>query len=311
MLQQKAATKQKENRSKQSTRQHEREAISSMMESMKLNESFNIKEQSFSKTTEEAKATAEKLQAESKNWTKVIDKKDHKKKITPEHAIKANEVLTLEEKPKGEFVILNKQLSEKTFEKAKTPDKDIAQSHHDNESFTPGKVFNINLAEFTSSREKLSQKQRKRLSSDSWRSPPTSTVIVEEITKPMAVPTQPNAWGVIPQSPTSPLMTYSKTPPTGSAADATSFANMIRASPTKVAHEQPTSSFSTILAEEKKQREYFERMRTKSLVLTQIEETAIAELRAFYNVDNVADEVITIERKSIPRTMNFAVWQRN
>lgn len=72
------------------------------------------------------------------------------------------------------------------------------------------------------------------------------------------------------------------------------------------------NSFTNILKDERKQKEYYNKMRTKSLLLTQIEETAIDELKKFYNVENVCDEHIEIERKSnITPTVNFAKWKHN
>uniref|UniRef100_A0AAG5DB42 BTB domain-containing protein n=1 Tax=Anopheles atroparvus TaxID=41427 RepID=A0AAG5DB42_ANOAO len=70
--------------------------------------------------------------------------------------------------------------------------------------------------------------------------------------------------------------------------------------------------FNEILADERRQKQYYERVKSKSLVLTQIEERAIEELRAFYNVEQVFDESITIERYRPPQLddgLNFAVWQ--
>ncbi|GBP96547.1 Inhibitor of Bruton tyrosine kinase [Eumeta japonica] len=129
--------------------------------------------------------------------------------------------------------------------------------------------------------------------------------------------TTPNAWGTTTQSPVK-IMEFDaiNSPPTGSSTDPCSFANMIKSAAKPATSLAATTanannSFSQILAEEKRQREYYERIKHKSLALTQIEEQAIADLKEFYNVQNVADEVITIQRKCAQPTINFAVWQRN
>lgn len=73
--------------------------------------------------------------------------------------------------------------------------------------------------------------------------------------------------------------------------------------------EDLSKSFTKILKDEKKERDYYEKLKTKSLVLTQIEETAIDELKKFYNIENVHDENIFVGRKlQVKPTMNFTVW---
>uniref|UniRef100_A0A0A1XIP7 Inhibitor of Bruton tyrosine kinase n=1 Tax=Zeugodacus cucurbitae TaxID=28588 RepID=A0A0A1XIP7_ZEUCU len=293
-------------------RQYELEAISSMLETINVNEK-NLKVVQESKATKEASEAAEKLQAEARTWMKVADKKEQKKRQPVDHAPKVNELLKADDTPKVEYVSLTKTNGESTASVAtnnilKTPEKSLAEEHT---AVTPNKGYSLNLADFTTppSREKLSQKQRKRLSSESttsWRASATPN------SKPVNVPAPPpNAWGVVTQASPS---AYSVSSTTGSIADPSSFANMMRGGASTVSSSSPgnaDNSFSRILADERKQRDNYERLRNKSLALTQIEEQAIAELREFYNVDNVTDEQITIERKSLPTTMNFAVWQRH
>lgn len=304
------STKQKSKESKNNInakRQYELEAISTMLETINVNEkNFKVAQETQSKVTKEASEVAEKLQAEARTWMKVTDKKDQKKRQLADHSHKVNDILKKEDTPKVEYVPLTKVSGESTV--SKTSEKFLAQELP---KVTPKKGYSLNLAEFTTppSREKLSQKQRKRLSSEpttSWRASATPD------SKPVNVSVLPqNAWGVVTQASPS---AYSVSPPTGSIADPSSFANMMRGGVSTVSNSNPSNvdnSFSRILADERKQRDYYERMRNKSLALTQIEELAIAELREFYNVDNVTDEEITIERKSLPTTMNFAVWQRH
>lgn len=304
-------TKAKENKIKLSAKQYEKEAISSMMETLNLAEnSEKIRRYSDkSKVVKEAEEISNKLQNEAESWMKVVDKKEHKKKVSLEQAVLANEVIKQEEPPSPNYVSLNKMSDSIAAYKTKTPEKDSEELPT---TSSASKLYNINLADLTTSpREKLSQKQRKRLTSESsnavnsWRAAP----LVES--KPVAVPQTPNAWGMAPQYPSSiPDFDALYSPPTGSLADPSSFANFMRSN-SAATSANTNNSFSQILAEEKRQKEYYERNKHKSLALTQIEEQAIVELREFYNADNITDEIITIQRKPILSTKNFAIWHRN
>ena len=55
-------------------------------------------------------------------------------------------------------------------------------------------------------------------------------------------------------------------------------------------------SFQEILREENEQSQNLTRARSKPFNVTQLEESAIQELKTFYNVDSVFDEFITVER---------------
>lgn len=68
-------------------------------------------------------------------------------------------------------------------------------------------------------------------------------------------------------------------------------------------------NFSSIVRDERKDKSIYEKTKTKSLVLTQIEEKAIAELSEFYNIDNIHDESITISRKVQKASQNLSQWQ--
>ena len=69
--------------------------------------------------------------------------------------------------------------------------------------------------------------------------------------------------------------------------------------------------FSLILKDDKKDKEMFQKSKSKSLILTQIEEKAILDLSVFYNIDNIFDEKIKIGRKqNHVATSNFSLWHR-
>ncbi|XP_001360463.3 inhibitor of Bruton tyrosine kinase [Drosophila pseudoobscura] len=283
-----AKHKQKDLRRQDARHYYEQQAISSMMRSLSVSESAS--------GPEATTGPQESTRSEGKNWSRVVDKKEQKRKLA-DTALKVNNTLKLEEPPRPELEVI-----ERAPMKEQTPPPTSPAE----ETSTPlSKSYNLDLSSLTPQSQKLSQKQRKRLSSESksWRSP----LVEQEPTTPVAVP---NAWGLPPATPSS--SSFSDSPATGSISDPTSFANMMRGQ--AAAATTPTEkgqSFSRILADERRQRESFERMRNKSLAHTQIEETAIAELREFYNVDNTDDETITIERKSRPTDINFSTWLKH
>lgn len=246
----------KENKVKESnTRQHEKHAIMSMRE-LNLKDERKINDDNYLK--KEIQKADGILHAEVKSWVTINDKKEIKKK-TP---IKTNEIMNNESKPSESF---------KTLEPKKLVESEPSTSH-----------AAMSLGDFGLHKgQKLSQKQRRRISSTS------KVEILETPTKSIPSPTVTSPWGVVSPNEPSPIQTRQRKASTD-------------------------CSFMEILENEKKQKEYFDRMTSKSLHLTQIEEVAIGELSQFYNVDNIADEVITIQRKPMPTTnMNFAVWQKN
>ncbi|KAB0803203.1 hypothetical protein PPYR_00173 [Photinus pyralis] len=110
---------------------------------------------------------------------------------------------------------------------------------------------------------KLSQKQRKRLSSESSvHSLDTSSANINLSESPR------NPWKI-------------PSPPLSS-------------SPIEVSY--ATTAMHSIIDEERKQKQNFVKMKSKLLVHTQIEDKAIEELDKFYNAGNISDEIITIKR---------------
>ena len=80
----------------------------------------------------------------------------------------------------------------------------------------------------------------------------------------------------------------------------------------KKPHEARMINFDAILLEDKREKEYFEKLKSKPLTLTQMEEAAIGELFNFYNVDQVFDETIEICRKVRQQVShNFSQWGRS
>jgi len=75
-------------------------------------------------------------------------------------------------------------------------------------------------------------------------------------------------------------------------------------------NETDSSSFKNILAEELEQSENLTRAQTKSLRMTQIEEEAIEDLKLFYNVDKVLDEIITVTRADSEKKLATPIWRK-
>ena len=70
-------------------------------------------------------------------------------------------------------------------------------------------------------------------------------------------------------------------------------------------------NFSSIIRDERKDKSNYEKIMSKSLILTQIEEKAIQELSEFYNIDNIFDEHISISRKVLKTSQNLSQWQHS
>lgn len=70
------------------------------------------------------------------------------------------------------------------------------------------------------------------------------------------------------------------------------------------------SNFKSILNEEARQVKNLIKVRSKNLTWTLKEEKAIEDLKAFYNVDNVFDETITVVRANQDLPLATPVWER-
>ena len=73
--------------------------------------------------------------------------------------------------------------------------------------------------------------------------------------------------------------------------------------------EQRDVSFVNIMQADAKEEENLTKIASKPLNLTQIEERAIEELRAFYNADGATGEIITVTRVQ-KGVMAVPVWKR-
>lgn len=233
----------------------------------------------------------DKIQPEAKLWQKV-DKKDFKKKTPP--AVKINEILQNESKIKTQFINLNsiikspELIDEIIFTSSPVKNQDSPSEVHNRTLFSLADVAPFKTG-------KLSQKQRKRLSSETNCSIIPQSSIIEQ-------PVIPNVWGSVVTSPTKAI----DIPAGNSRNKNRSIRNEIN-SPSSFTS-PPESSISSIIRDEKQQKVYYEKTKMKSLALTQMEEAAIEELKRFYNVENVFDESIKVERRQ-KVTINFAVWQ--
>lgn len=313
----------------QTKRHYEKEAIQLFRNSFAHDEQqtsngTNRKSDASSNHLEEAEKLAQELLSKSKAWTKVsVDKKslDNSKKSAVVGSLKANEILKTENKLSEKFVSL--KITKVEPELSVSPKKGEATDL----SVFPSRPA-ISLASFTPqmNRRRISQKQRKLSQNNSIEEQQQQP----EHTNPIAIPmAAKNAWANdsaenhsfadIMKSPESldsvfPQFNVSNSMPKVAPVSPVSPLFAKKSSKNKSAEAGATvanSSFSRIQKDEKKERAYYEKLKTKSLVLTQIEESAIDELKKFYNVDNVFDERIHIERKThVKPSMNFAVWHQ-
>lgn len=227
----------------------------------------------------------EKPPIEAKSWQKV-DKKDFKKKPP----VKTNEILQSESKIKNQFINLNSIVkSPELIDEiilTSSPVQPVSPEVHNRALFSLADVTPLKSG-------KLSQKQRKRLSSE------TNCTIIPQ--SPVIEPVIPNVWGSIVTSPTKPVDIP------GNVRNKNRSNKNEMNSPCSFTS-PAESSFTSIIKSEKEQKVYYEKTKMKSLALTQMEEAAIEELKKFYNVENVFDESIKVERRQ-KVTINFAVWQ--
>lgn len=301
--------------SAQERRSYEKEAKNAIKNlSIESNDTNKKVTQTNSLSSEAAKISDELLS--KVNWTKVSEKKSAKKKglvASP----RLNEVLQNEEKEKENFVSLSKKPSSSPIDIPTT-----VSASPELDDFTICSRPSLSLGNFTPTK-RMTQKQRRSfpLHSNSIDETTTSEPPQLELSSPTD-----NVWGnngsfaniiksptqisaktsplSISQTSPGPSCSFFQSPPQASNSVFNKFSKS-KSSP------GGSECFSKILEDERKEREYYEKLKSKSLILTQVEETAIDELKAFYNVDNVYDEAIRVERAShVKPSMNFAVWRR-
>lgn len=261
----------------------------------------------------EAEKVANDILAQAKHWTKVSEKREARNRLSMA-GLKANEVLGAEKRQDGEFVALNKlSFARNSFDS----DNDDSTSNAD-EFFERSP---LSLASFSLQKPiKLSQKQRKSLSKiehSSMREPrPGSPVMAN----PWAVSTPTSSNNRTPDAQKSVSPSFFDAKPKQSAPIAIfESPRSSRSQPTspspqskssEISNSKSMDHFSSIIRKEQREKNYFHKMRNKSLALTLLEERAIDELKKFYNVENTFDERITVERiEALQPTMNFAKWE--
>lgn len=326
----------RENKITLDRRQYEKEAIAMIKE-------ITIEDHRPERTGEHKSSVVhdDKFQFESsKVWTKVAEKKspgtvDVKVRKPNLSVLKANVILKNEEKPASKYTNLNEIFASNVIklESVEGPLKSPPVENVDVVSRS-----SINLGDFTPVKgTKLSQKQRKRLSSESQQKLVSSPISIESPSTiwndTLSVIASPESvWGSVNNgTPNFSLATIMKSNENGrksstpvevqssknsqtihgttsqSPATATGYFPFSPVLNQTVKNGRDGSDIFTIQRDEREQKEYYEKMKSKSLILTQIEETAIEELSRFYNVENTYDESIRVERQS-KMTVNFAVW---
>lgn len=292
----------------QERRNYEKEAINKEISSIKKNATDKKYTDALSPNMSEAQMISEELLTKAKQWTKVTDKKDVKKKIAVT-GLQSNDIPTSELKEKEMFVSLNKLNLESSPVSIKNTSTDMVEA-------IPLRS-QISLTDFIPQlNRKLSLKQRKSQALNKSFELPTQIVENDVLNVSAPAPIIPNVWTMMSPKETNPNTTTQINIPSVKTASSNHFpdlSNSFKSSSAFALSTSPDASssnnFTNIIKNEKKEKEYFEKLKTKSLYLTQMEEAAIAELKRFYNIDNVHDERITVDRTPhIQPTTNYAVW---
>lgn len=246
--------------------------------------------------SEESSRAVKELQEEHKSiWQRVEEKRVEPKRKVTVGSLNANEVLRNEEKMCDNFSNLKLVLIEDRSVRVEEPnDESLSQV---NNSISLGDFLSPppSSSPFAVQMGRLSQKQRKRQSStrkseSEWTTPPPAAVVE-------------SVWNVpvndLVDSPDLSTGAIRKNRSSGGGQKG------------KGGSERRTLDFERILVEEKREKEYFDRLKTKPLTLTQLEESAISELMVFYNVDQVFDETIVVTRKVRQKvSQSFSQWAR-
>uniref|UniRef100_A0A182RRB7 BTB domain-containing protein n=1 Tax=Anopheles funestus TaxID=62324 RepID=A0A182RRB7_ANOFN len=284
-------------------------------------------------------------QVGNKSWQTVST--DLKRKTALSAALRANEVMKEEAKqPTNESfsnlrTVLERSPTAPQLVHMRSPDEGYESASN------VARAATINLSDFTLTDGRLSQKERKRLNSEKSRMAKSSHQDTngQAQTPDTAVQIPVNPWKIVDNVPAVDLFKdVESSPGSGAAAsgrrqrmnstnEQRSETEVISSPSSSNTAEQNSSTalikprrqrksssrysnsekdFNEILEDERRQKRYFEKIKSKSLIQTQIEEQAIEELRTFYNVEHVFDESITIERYRPPlleNGPNFAVWQ--
>lgn len=330
----------------QTKRQYEKDAIGSfkkklVSDELLLNNSnssgYKKPENSF---VQEAEKISQDILSKSKQWTKVTTDKPTKK-FNVLAALKANEILKNDSSNIIDNFVELKVSNKNDPELLLVSPKKCNIENFDEYTNRPA----ISLANFTpqANRRRISQKQRKlsQNSSIDEQSPNISTL---KPTTPIPIPSSTEkklAWGSNNESASShhsfadimmkPSDSLDNSLKIVASCNNASIPKMteVLVSPFSLKQSQKKKqigpslplaatqssdsySFMNIQKDEKKERAYFEKLKTKSFVLTQIEETAIDELKKFYNIEKVFDESIQIDRvlHKVQSNMNFAVWHQ-
>lgn len=280
--------------------------------SLLLKDDLEKKEESPSKVdknidsiVENSSRVALEIQEQNKSiWTKVVDKRpDSRRKHVG--LLNANEVLRNEEKMCENFLNLKLTLNDERSNNnklEKSPcrqgESAVQESPVDETQFKSPISFGDFLSPHSATEARLSQKQRKRLKSGRTSESGAGGDLAAAHRAPESV------WNV----PTN-NSAYS---PLDLGENAKKNRTTNGESNTKKLDARMMINFDVILDEEKRESEYVRKLKSKSLALTQLEESAIAELLVFYQVNQVFDETIVIARKVRQQvSQNFSQWGRN
>lgn len=279
------------------------------------------------KIVRQAKRIADELSADFARWFKVSSVKQSqqaaalsKASRTPP-AANANAVLAQEPKPDNVFVRLRRTTNtdgEHIDDDGQPIDEQADDK--DNDDGTPERRRRtVSLGMFTPTVK--SKRRSQRAAREEAAAAAAAAEIEAATVSPDTSPVVENAWALRMSSPaTAAAANVTTTPkkeePAGSffAAIKSDHVNTGLATPKekKSANKTNGIALKSIQKEEQRDKDNFNRMLNKPLWMTQTEETALIELRKFYNVENVFDERINVERVAAnPTTRSHAVWYQH
>lgn len=262
---------------------------------------LSLENREEAKESRPRKSECEDEQTKRENWKKVPGKKDDKNRMAIT-AAKINEMVRSESftPPKENFVSLNKLLATPTSPTVQESDSNNNSMNEDSSYLR----HSFTLADFTPTKMKTSKSKKQRRLSEQESNLVAKTPEKEE---PKPPPIVENVWKIdnVKSAHLQPIdLSASKTP----AKPLQKVKAIKKEKPTTSS--SSSSTFSVILKDELKEKQHYEKSKTKSLILTQMEEQAIAEMRSFYNVSMIFDEDISIHRKNqYSNKFNFAIWQ--
>lgn len=247
--------------------------------------------------SEDASRTLQEIEVQNMSIWKMVGDKKPEPKRTVIRNLNSNEVLLNEPKMCGDFSNLSLKVTTPRSTAEESPGSSAAET-------TPKCSPFVQFGDFfspTTSNRSMSQKQRRRNNSSRQSESEGNGDLTHSYRAPESV------WNIPSNNIGSP-QTLLSPPDLGKVRSSGKKVERAKNKP----QEARAINFDAILVEEREEKLYLDKLKSKSLNLTQLEEAAIGELLQFYNVGQVFDEDIVITRKVRQQvSKNFSQWPEN